>query len=280
MARPPSREPAAIARTFVAGDEPRLLDIWNRAYGSYAGQVRRTVEYWRWSIVERPGITPDDVVILTGGDGPIAYGVLGPAGAVLELAVDPAIVGQRREAVAAQLTQALEERCRTRGGETISFVLPHADDAVQRVLQRAGYRSESSSSFTATVVDVATLLDALLRHRQDRFPSGWSPTFRLVVERGADRVYPRLVTRVRIGPPLVIEAEAPEAGAPVDEVDCTISLALSALNRIVLRRGTFDDELAHGRVSVGPAGREHDARTLMSLITLTAPWYTPNADGR
>jgi hypothetical protein len=70
-------EPVTI-RAFVPGDEPRLADLWNRAYGGYAGHVPRTVAYWRWCILGRPGLVADDVLVATlAGDAAAGYGVLG-----------------------------------------------------------------------------------------------------------------------------------------------------------------------------------------------------------
>jgi ribosomal protein S18 acetylase RimI-like enzyme len=273
-----SPEPVTI-RAFVPGDEPRLADLWNRAYGGYAGHVPRTVAYWRWCVLGRPGLVADDVLVATvAGDAAAGYGVLGPTGSVIELALDPTAPAPRRAAVAARLTRALEERCRGRGGESISFALPEADDAVQQELRRSGYRSERVRTFTGTLVDVAAYVEAVVRHRAGRIPAGWTRTFRLTVERGAARVYPRLVTRVRIGP--VIEVEREPADAAAGAVDCAIATDISTLNRVVFRVERFDDALAAQRIRVEPPEREADARTLVDLVTLTAPWYTPDADGR
>lgn len=271
--------PLLTMRAFLPGDEARLVALWNAAYAGYAGYVHRTSGYWRWCILERPGLVPEDVVVLEDATRqPIGYAVLGPTNSVLEIAIDPAVRGAQREAAAAELTQALERRCRTRGGEAISFTLPDADDTVQRGLKRAGYRAERVASLTGTIVDVAALFESLLRHRASRVPDHWSSTFRVRVDRGANRVHPVLVTRIEFAPQLTVVREAHDAAMPA--AGCTVTTDLATLNRVIFRVETFDAALAAGRVTVQPPTSVGDARTLLNLVTLAVPWYTPDADSR
>jgi GNAT superfamily N-acetyltransferase len=266
-------------RAFMPGDEPRLVALWNAAYAGYAGYVRRTVEYWRWCILDRPGLLPADVLVLDdAARQTIGYGVLGPTDSVLELALDPAVTGAAREAAAARLMSALEDRCRARGGEAISFMLPHADDAMQRGLTRAGYRAERVPALTSTIVDVAALFELLLRHRASRIPPALPPSFRVRVERGAARTPAVLVTRIELAPQLAVVREAPDAPAPA--ADCTVATDLATLNRVVFRIETFDAAVTAGRLTVQPPTSEGAARTLLGLVTLAAPWFTPAADAR
>ena len=276
--RPGARRTPAV-RTFEPADVPRLVDIWTRAYAGYAGPVVQTPESWRWRAIERPGVEPADIPVVVDDAGtPVGYGVLDPTGAVLEVAIDAAAPAAARDAAAARIVGALEARCLARGVESIRFVLPDADDAVQRALRDTGYWSEPADSFTGTIVDVAALLEVVLPPRVRAVPAGWGPTFRLDVARGPDWPVPRLVTRVEMGPPLVIAAEPPDATpAPVD---CTIALTLATLNRLFLGLDTVESARAAGTLSVQPDARFADAATFLRLIPLGAPWYTPLADGR
>lgn len=271
-------------RAFEPGDVPRLVDVWTRAYAGYAGLVAQTPESWRWRVLARPGVEPADIPVAVDDAGTaIGYGVIDASGTVLEIAVDPAAAGGARATAASRLVDALEARCRARGSETIRFVLPDADDAVQHALHEAGYWTELSASFTATIVDVAALLEALLPPRLGVLPPEWSPTFRLVVERGADWPYPRLVTRVTPGPPLLVVTESPDAGTSdtgASPVDCTIVLTLAMLNRLFFGLDTVDSALASGALAVRPAKRTPDAVTFLRLITVGAPWYNALADAR
>lgn len=266
-------------RAFDTADVPRLVDIWTRAYAGYAGLVVQTPDSWRWRALERPGVGPGDVLVVADETGAaIGYGVIDATGTVLEVAVDPALAGGVRDRAATHLVSALEARCRAHDRNAIRFVLPEADDAIQRALHKAGYWSDPSPSFSGTIVDVGALLEALLPHRLRSLPPGWAPTVRLEVERGADWPCPRLTTHIDFGPPLVVSTEPP--GTSARPADCTISLDLGTLNRLFLGLATFDAMLAEEALSVAPASRVPDAAIFLGLVTLGTPWYSPLADGR
>lgn len=266
-------------RPFAPGDEAQLVALWNAAYAAYAGYVHRTVSYWRWCVLDRPGLVPADIVVLDdAARRPVGYGVLGPTDSVLELALDPGLTGAPREAAAERLTQALEARCRARGGEAISFMLPDADDAIQRGLTRAGYRAERMPALTSTIVDVAALFESLLRHRASQIPPGLPRAFRVRVERGAGRTPAVLVTHIELAPQITVVRETPEASARA--ADCTVATDLATLNRVVFRIETFDAALAARRLTVQPPTTAAAARTLLGLVTLAAPWFTPASDAR
>ena len=55
---------AHTLRSYRPGDEPQIVKLWNDHYAGYAGLSTRTVEYWRWSILERPGLSPQDVLLV------------------------------------------------------------------------------------------------------------------------------------------------------------------------------------------------------------------------
>jgi hypothetical protein len=268
-------------RTFVPGDEAQLVELWNRAYARYGGHVVRTVEYWRWCILERPGVEPENIVIVSGSGAPLAYGVLGPGGAVLEMAIDPALVGRQRRAATEQVVRALEDRGRARGDETIEFLLPSCAGPVVDHLRNAGYRTEDASSLILQIVDLATLVRTLLMARQSRFPRGWSPTFQIQVAPGGYRFCPQRVLHVQIGPPLEVTVEQEQAG-PMSAAESVrnISTDLSSIADIILGRTTLDEALRSGRVKVDAAAHLPDVRMLISALTFETPWFTPSADGR
>lgn len=264
-------------RSYQSGDEATLVAIANRTYAPYGGHVPRTVERWRWSILDRPGIEPADVRLLVIGTDEIAgYGVLGADGMVLEFCVDPDLKGDAREEVAQSLIAALEERCRERGLETIIFELPRVDGRVHNALVAEGYRDEEIQSLQLILVDVAEAMRRILDHRRGRFPHGWGPTFFFELAPGLYRTHAITGIRVKLGDELAVE----ENPSPDVERDITVGICLSTLTDIILKRDNFDQALADGRVTVRPAEAQQDARTLFDWLGIRAPWYTPPADGR
>ena len=51
-------------RAYRAGDEGPIVELSNRSLAPYAGWMQRTVEYWQWSILRRPGVSPADVLVV------------------------------------------------------------------------------------------------------------------------------------------------------------------------------------------------------------------------
>jgi len=262
-------------RNYHSGDEQALVAMWNLAYACYGGYVSRSPEYWRWCILERPGVSPQDLIILQCEGDILGYGVLGPKGAVLELTLDLKLSSRKREKMATRLIMALEERSRIRGDEIMHFKLPYTDEPVCRALKHAGYREERGESFTVAIVDVFSLLAKILCHRESRIPKGWSPTFLLEISSGNYRfpVYQRL--RINIESRMVEKVDRMGVTA-----DYTVDTDLSTLTDIIFRRTTFDQALTTGGIIVHPTSGLWEVRTLVSLLTLESPWYTPHSDGR
>jgi hypothetical protein len=283
----PPADSALVLRRYQPGAESELVELWNRTHALYGGHVPRTVDYWRWCILARPGVEADDVIILAADEEAapvVAYGVLGPGAAVLELAIDDGLVGEEREAVAARLVEALEDRCRVRGDEAIAMELPGNDGPLGRAMVAAGYRPEATGSRQLVIVDLALLLEELLAHRAPRLPHGWSPSFRVEIEPGAYHFCPQRRLLVRVGPPAqvtVLEGEGAAGGDPAAaSADCRLRTDISTLTDLIFNRVEVEAVLAGSDLTVEPAERAQDVRTLLNLLVVKSSWYTPNADGR
>jgi len=261
-------------RRYSLGDEERLIELWNRAYRSWGGYVTRTAAYWTWCILERPGVEPEDVLVLEDQGCIKAYGVLGPKGGVLELAVDPDDPPRRRLVLANALIEVLEQRSRARGDEAIKFQVPGLDRVLCRALKRRGYHSLPYESLQWVLVDLAGTLSKLLTHRAHEIPAGWSPNFRIAFERGYYHFAPHRTLRVEIGPPPCVDVD----GAPT--CDVTVSMDLSTFTELFFGMRPFRDVLARGGVRVEPASAAGDAEKLVALLSLRQPWYTPLSDER
>jgi len=267
-------------RHFRASDDQALVALAGRALGPYGGHVERSLEHWRWSILDRPGIEPEaDVLVLaTAADEIRGYGVLAADGTVLELFLDPVLVGDERAGAASRLIAGLEARARERGLEMIRLEQPRIDGRMREALAAAGYREEESSSLQVILVDVAEAIRRILLHRQGRAPHGWHPRFVLELAPGFYRPHPTKALLVTIGEEGTVAVnENPPAS--IDR-DVTIAMDLSCLTDLILRRTTFDQARGEARIAVHPPAGEQDARTLCDFLALRTPWYSPPADGR
>ncbi len=271
-----SRSSVPSPRAYRPGDEQALVAVWANSHARYGGFVPRSVSHWRWNILDRPGVHPEDIQIVQRPHGTIVgYGVLGPDGRVLEFVVATEQSPRLREAIASSLARALENRARASGLKTLRFVFPQTDKAVRRALRRLGYRMEPSGSLQLVIVDVAGMVRAMLHHREPELPAGWGPTFLLFLEPGKYRFCPHRRLHVSIGPPAVVTANP-----DIDIADCTILTDLSILTEIVFGRKSVNDVVEDGSVIVTPSTRMADAATFLRQIVVRSTWYTPIADGR
>jgi len=227
-------------RQYQPGDETALVELWNAAHAEYGGHVPRTVDLWKWSILDRPGVTPEDILVIDAHDEVIAYGALGRQtgpyggiGNVLEQAVVPWLSKRTRVRVATFLVTALEDRCRSRGDELIQFALPGPETPILRVFEKAGYTTETSESFQLVTVDLAGLLEQILEHRRPETPDHLSQAFLFEMASGDYRFCPHARLMVQPGGSRVVSVVDETAGA-----DVTVSTHLSR-SRISRSEATF-----------------------------------------
>lgn len=268
-------------RNYQSADEGQLLTLWRRAHEAFGGYVPKNIEGWRWAVLARPGMQPEDILILENEHVIIGYGVLGqkrtpagPIGTVLELAIEPQLPARQRRKSTCVLMAALEARSRARGDEWIEAAVPASDKRVARAIEKAGYKPEKSEAFQLAIVDPRALLEQILTHRKAELPPCESRTFALTLEPGAYRFRPFTYLRIQLPSRAVTTEHSPTPA------DYTIATDLSCLTDIVFHRASFERAVDEGRISVQPTAGLSEVRRFFQLITLRHNWYTPNVDGR
>lgn len=263
-------------RPFRSGDETTLVDLFNQAFRDYGGFVPRTPEHWRWSILQRPGVEPEDVRILEReADGTVvAYGVVDRDGKVLEFAVEPTLARRHRRRLARRLLDVLEARARERGADYVRLKVPVGEAAMRAALRGGGYREEEIGALQLVFVDLAGFLRRLLAHRAEEAEPD-PPAFRFELEPGSYRFAPHRRLLVRAGRPPEVSVDP---GAV--EVDGVLSCEMLTLCDVIFGRLATDDALESGAIQVRPTDRRGDAEALLRRLVIRAPWYSPIADGR
>ena len=268
-------------RSYRHGDEETLIDLWARAYGDYGGHVPKTPEYWRWCVLDRPGIDAEDIVLLEREDTVIAYGVLGrkdtpigPEGTVLELAVEPSLSPAERTRNVSRLISVLEERSRARGDEVFEASVPSTERTLVKPFQTAGFKAEKSDSLQLVIVDVMRLMKQILDRRSAEIAVGAAGSFAFTFQQDEQRTLP--LERIRI--------ELCSAGVNIEEsatdADYEVVATLSSVLDIILRRDEVDNVLRHGGIRVQPETGAEELARLLQLLVLRSNWYIPNIDGR
>lgn len=262
-------------RGYREGDEGTFVGLWNRAYADFGGYVPRTVPHWKWCILDRPGISADDICVLTEGAKVLGYGVLGAKGHVLELAIEPALSIHARREIATSLCDAMEERAINKGDEMIQILVPSTDPIIGEVLRDRHFREEAGEFLNMTVVNPVLLIRGILEHRRTIIPRDWMRTFLLKLDNGYYRFNPFPWIYIAIGDQLTVEAATGE-----EPVDYRVDTDLSVFTDILLNRGSVRAMVESGRLRVEPLSGISEVVQLMNCVTLRTPWYSPYADGR
>ncbi len=261
-------------RPYRAGDETRLIALWQETFAGLVGYVERSATYWRWCILERPGVTAEDILIVEHRTQPVAYGVLGPGGQILEFVVQRKMRRGKRARVARELLDALEERARRRGHAAVEVQLPATDGTLARVLRRRGYLARHRDWLQWVIVDLAGLIERVLAHRAANLPSAWRRVFVLELESGHYRCVPYRCLRIETAP-VRVQRDPSEASEAIQVKTDMSTLADLLFNRLSWRRAA-----AEKRIHVWPPGARADVRRLLRALRVTRPWYTPLADHR
>lgn len=149
------------------GDEQVLADLHNRAFAAYPGTVLRTPEYWRWACVDRPGVSPEGIIILEEGDGIEGYVVVSDDGTILEFAVDPETDRLR---VALLLLESAEQRARQTAAVRLTVNVPASDDVLAEAMARRGFGPGELSRVHVTIHEYPELVRHLFETNGYRGP--------------------------------------------------------------------------------------------------------------
>jgi hypothetical protein len=264
-----------VIRTYRPGDDERLLELWNRSYSRYGGLVARSIEYWRWTILARPGLTADRVLVLEDREQVLAYGVLWKDGEVLELAIDPSRRPSERRAMLRTLIKAMEERARADGCDMLSLLLPSSDGVLDKTLRAAGYVVGPWNAFSLGILNPQALIRQLLSRNPARLSAAVGGTFVIELKQENDTFLLQRRLRVTLGATVQVENISDVALAPAD---CLIAVSLGTLTEIIFCRVPVPALIAQSLIQISPAAKQRSASDLLNALAIDADWYTPRSD--
>ena len=264
-----------VVRSYRPGDDTRVVALWNASYASYAGLATRTVEYWRWSILSRPGMNADDVLLLEIDGQVLGYAALWTGGTVLEFAVDPAQRSRTRRAMADRLVSALEQKARARGDDGIQFMLPASDRLIDRALRAAAYLVEPGPCFMVRLLNPQALLLQLLRQGRAELAAFDGKTVLFKLTPGDDPFLLQSRLLVRIGESIEVQNVSDASDCPAD---CTVQLTIGALAELIFCGAEPHGRRGNSLMTVDPPSRDADGRALLKALAIESRWFTPLSD--
>ena len=252
-------------RTFSEGDEPAIVELFNRVYGEYGGFVPRTVEYWHWCCLERPDVKRDGILIAFDGERICGYIVAGSSGNIWEFCV----VDDNREIGRALLDEAMIYLEKV-GASSVNVNMPR-DASIIESLQEIGFSIAPAGGMFVTTLYPARLVQALVTPRKkvlvERFDDEFS--FRL-------RVMPNSVGKtfsVKIHETVVEVIE----GFP-SEPSIVVELELVHLLSVLFGGSSAARLLFTGKMRVKPFRKFGVVLKLLSTLCLKSPWFFPLSD--
>ncbi|HEY6923757.1 MAG TPA: GNAT family N-acetyltransferase [Steroidobacteraceae bacterium] len=263
-------------RPYRTGDEGPIVELSNRSLAPYAGWMRRTVEYWQWSILRRPGVSPADVLVLESDDRVVGYAALLGNGKVLDFSVAADQRRGKRRAFAKKLIHALEDNARARGCDLLTFSLPASDEVVDTALRDAGYVVEQSQYFSLGILDPRLLLLQLLSARRPQLPASGPGVFTLELTPGDYAVLQASRLLIRVDPDVSVEDISQAFEYPSE---CVIRLDLCALTDLIFCRTPASTLLRESRLDIRPAESGEVACKLLDALIIETPWHVPYCDG-
>jgi len=263
-------------RPYRTGDEGPIVELSNRALAPYAGWTPRTAEYWQWSILGRPGVTPADVLVLESNGRIVGYAAVLQDGKVLDFSVAIDQRPRKRRAFVKQLIRALEDSARARGCDLLTFSLPASDRVIDTALRDAGYIVEQNQYLSLGILDPRALLLQLLSLRRLRMPSPSPGTFTLELTPGNYPVLRASRLLIRLNPPLCVDDISQAFEYPAE---CLIRLDLCALTELIFCRVPVSTLLSDSRLAITPAAGIEAACKLLDALVIETPWHVPYCDG-
>lgn len=275
-------------RPYQAGCDESIVSLWNAAHAMHAGYIPRTPRLWRWSILQRPGVTHRDILRVEDSDGRLcAYGAIQRDGNVLDFVIAPGLPRGSERRAATMLVEALEQRAHVNGASAITLGLPESLDTSARLLRRLGYRVAEQRSMTLTLLDPRGLIQAILEARErELVPFHDEHILIRVVDDGhasscACRVavsweMHEAAAGSRIAGTRTLSVREP---AP-DGFKSTLSAEIdhAALTDLVFGRHSLVELSSTDRIISAPPSEDKRILGFLSLLVLRTPWHLPAAD--
>jgi hypothetical protein len=242
--------------------------------------VAKTVERWRWSILQLGAVIPASIIIACQAETIRAYGALNEHGAILEFAVDPNSKRRERHKLCISLVEKLEERARATHCDSISFAAPSSDTTIDGALRELGYIAEHGDCMSLGILNPVALVSALLAHSDHSLPGTWNRRILIDTPPGA---YPvalqsRMLVVVSQGHATVTDASNLPLDTTTNGIDWHFKIDLAALTDLVFRLTNFRSAAQAHRIELDKRCNTADAEQFFNALQIRSEWYTPLSD--
>ena len=253
-------------RTYEEGDEVELTGLFNEVYKSYAGFVPRTLEYWRWSCLDRPDVEKEGIVIVAYREKIVAYAVVGKTGNIWELCFDHA---HKEKALASLILENAVEYLIRVGADSVTLNLPSEDTAVREACEKLGFSEVPPDAMFLSVLDFEQLLRLLSCAKKEKLMD-FDEDFLIKFKDAPFWISPCVAIKIQNGRTKIEDGNTPHK--VLIETDTT------TLTSILFGTAKPLWALLRLRLRISPLRKFRSVLKWLSLLRLDDPWFFPKSD--
>jgi len=254
------------SRTFLAGDEASIVDFFNSQNEKLAGFAPRTVEYWRWCCLSRPGVDQNGIYLIKNGQEIVGYIVVGKSGDVWELCYDHQ--GNGREIVSSLLNWAVGY-AKSLGCDSVELNAYARDNVVRDVCQELDFAESHPEPMYLSVIDLPELIRSVLTAKVAG--RDFDEDFWFILK----NCPPWCVDRfgIRLG-----EDGVTILKEPVVFPKTTIIADMSTLVALMFGEKSVSKAILTSNVRVHPFWKIINVEKFLRRLEINTPWVVPRAD--
>jgi putative sterol carrier protein len=254
-------------RPFAYGDEAAIVELFNSTFKDYAGYVPRTVEYWKWSCLQRPDVTTEGIMLACKGNKIVGYIVLGKTGNIWEFCYDKT---EKAELIVSELLIFAVNYLEKAKAESILLNYPSKDAVVKKVCKKLGLAESPPEYVSISVLNFPRLISDILKESGKESKINCSISFKL--HKSPTSLSKCFYADLKNGKITILEQNNLCKPEIVFEMDEGI-LLLFILGKINGARA-----LLFSKMRVKPLWKIRKALKILSLLKNNSPWYMPRAD--
>lgn len=254
-------------RNYRREDEEAIVRLFNDEYGAYGGYVPRTVEYWRWSCLQRPDVKEDGVFVVSEdeGGGLVGYAVVGSSGNIWEFCVKDG----DKDVARVLLAEALKY-IEGVGASSVNVNVPRDADVVGVVVE-AGFGEVPAERMFVTSLSPAMLVRAFVGSWTSRERGGFDDVLGFRLRDVPFGVRGEFFVRARGG---VVEFGE---GFPSD-ASVVVELGFMDFLFVLFNGSSVGRLFLAGKLHVKPFRKFGVALRFLGAIRLRCRWFFPLSD--
>jgi len=257
-------------RTYQRGDEKDLILLFNKVYEHFAGFVPRTLEYWRWCILSRPGLSEEGIVVALDAGRVLGYAAVERSGNILEFCYDSSCDG--KAIVSKLLEWCLRYTESYQGANSITLNAPVQDNTIRRVCKELGFTEEPFPSLFLRVLDLPYILRKIIK-QQKKVEKGLNEAILVTLKKFPSWCAKHVAILVQDGEVTISTEKLEHPTVKIDADISTISLCIFGTKRTICKA------IFAGSLKIRPLRKIPKAVKILSWFQLRNPrWFIPGAD--